>query len=190
MSEHEGMLWFHRHVKMYRNLPLKAFIEDFQAIRPTIDEAVLTRPDTFPHSIARSNGYRIYPFNSLERLLHMARKQNRKAGINYNEMQFINFRFSASERDDFDKWMSHGDKVTLKAVHEVCQDDVRISLSWDAKNDCFICAMTGKEDSLNAGKCLTVRGKTWERALFAAGYVHSVVYKGEVWEGEEDSGIV
>lgn len=120
----------------------------------------------------------------------MARKTSNRKAKNFNQFRFIPFRFSAQEKKDFNKWLEGGDGVTIPKCHEMLQDDIKISLSWSPDNDCFTAAGTGKEDSLNENRCLTVKSDTWERALFALVYVHTVVFKSGVWEDSDTEELV
>lgn len=120
----------------------------------------------------------------------MARNKPNKNGRGFAQMEFINMRFTAEEKVNFDAWLAKGEKTTIKAVHSACQNDAKLSISWDAKGECFIGALAGREDGINEGKCITIRSATWERAVFAIAYCAEVVFSGGVWESAEDSGVV
>lgn len=128
----------------------------------------------------------IFPMTELERFLDMAGKKPGKNRYNSSAMEFVNFRFSAKEKDDFNAWLAKGDKVTLVAVRTTVQDDNKIGVSWDATNGVYVATLMGKEGSVNEGKCLLIRSAEWERALFACAYVHEVVYSSGVWEVDKD----
>lgn len=120
----------------------------------------------------------------------MAGKTTGKKRWNAGDMEFINFRFSAKEKEDFGLWLNTGDKVTLAAVMSTVQDDNKLGITWDSTNGVFICTLMGKEDSVNSGKCLTIRSAEWERGLFACAYVHEVIFKSGVWEVDKDGDLV
>lgn len=120
----------------------------------------------------------------------MAGKNSGRSRKNFSDMEFINFRFSAKEKASFKDWLASGDEITVVAVKETCQDDNKLGISWDTANGVFIATLMGKEDSINAGKCILVRSETWERALFACAYIHQVIFKGGVWEVDKDGDLV
>lgn len=143
----------------------------------------------FRKGLMRSDLSQVYPYNPLERLFEMARSKPNKNARSFGTLEFINIRLAANEKIDFDAWLAKGDKTTLKAVHQACQNDAKLSISWDGKNDAFIAALTGREDGINEGKCITIRSATWERAVFAIAYVSEVMFSGGVWESTEDGGL-
>lgn len=128
----------------------------------------------------------IYPHGPMEVFLDMAGKKSGRKRFDTGDMEFINFRFSAKERDAFRKWLSEEQQKAVLAVKTTCQDDNKLGISWDNSNGVFIATLMGKEDSINAGKCLLIRSEDWDRALFACAYVHEVIFKSGVWEVDKD----
>lgn len=177
------------HVAPY-NLPFHAFRTDYLLQRGYLADGTVSNTFYFRKGLTRSDGYQIYPYNPLERIFEMARNKPNKGSSSYAKMEFINIRLTAAEKIDFDAWLAKGDKTTLKAVHDACQNDAKLSVSWNEKDDCFIAALAGREDGVNEGKCITIRSAQWERAIFAIAYVAQVIFSGGVWENAEDQNIV
>jgi len=61
---------------------------------------------------------------------------------------------------------------------------------WDDEKECYTAAMTGKEESLNYGKCLTIKSDDWAKALAACAFVHTIVFSAEIWDVDDSTDMV
>lgn len=118
----------------------------------------------------------------LERLFFMASKKRKALSKNFSNMEFVNYKFDAETKASFETWYETKSRPFVDAIFETLQAECKLSLSWDDEKECVIAAMTGKEDSLNPGKCLTLRSADWIKAIAACAYVHTIVFSGEIWE--------
>jgi len=130
------------------------------------------------------------PYWQLQKVLDMpAVKKGRKNKF-ANDMEFINYKLDAETRRAFDDWYNSKGNTVVQAIFETLQADNKLSLSYDPDNECYIAAMTGRPESLNPGKCMTLRSADWMKALAAVSYVHTVVFDGEIWEVSGESDLV
>lgn len=120
----------------------------------------------------------------------MAQKKPGKKRTPFGNVAFINYKFDKETKARFDTWYNSKGDTVLQAIFETLQGEHKISVSWDADNECFIGSMTGKEDSLNPNKCITIRSAEWMRAMAAVAFIHTVVFDGEIWDASEETDIV
>lgn len=132
----------------------------------------------------------VQPYTILRTFFEMAEKKPSRKAVNFRDMTFINFKMTADMKADFDAWYAAKGNGFINAVWETLQSSHKLGLSWDNENDCFIASMTGKEDSMNPSKCLTMRSKDWIKALAACAYVHTVIYSAEVWDDSNTTDLV
>lgn len=118
----------------------------------------------------------------------MATKNPGKKRTPFGNVEFINFKFDKETKAKFDEWYNSKGNTVLQAIFETLQADNKLSVSYDVDNECFIGAMTGKDDSLNKHKCITIRSAEWMRAMAAVAFIHTVLFDGEIWtvSGETD----
>ena len=131
-----------------------------------------------------------YPYAALRTLFDMANKKQSRKPAFVSNITFINYRMDKPTKDQFNAWFSTKGNTVVDAIFETLQADHKLSISWDPDNEVFIAAMTGKETSLNAGKCLTMRSGEWFKAMAALAYIHTVVYAGEIWDVEQETDMV
>ena len=120
----------------------------------------------------------------------MATPKKKRSASFSNQIEFINYKFNQETKAAFEAWYSAKGNTFLQAVYDTLGNSYKLSLSWDSSNDCFIAAMTGREDSLNPHSCITLRSTDWVKALAALAYVHTVVFDGEIWEVQGDTDMV
>lgn len=129
-----------------------------------------------------------YPYARIQEVFDMANKKPSRKNSFQRDIEFINFKFDAATKARFDDWYNTKGNTVLQAIFETLQAENKMSISWDDSSDCFIASMTGKPESLNKGKCITIRSAEWMRALSAVAFIHIVLFDGEIWEvsGETD----
>lgn len=128
-----------------------------------------------------------YRYFLIQELFDMAQKKRKPSQYNQRSVSFINYRFDASTRKKFDEyWKTAGDKVASD-IYDTLQDDVKLSLSHDLEGKTFIATLIGREDSLNAGKCLVIRSADWLKAIAAVSWVHTIIFSSEIWDEDENS---
>jgi len=120
----------------------------------------------------------------------MATKRPAKNRTPFGNIEFVNFKLDKEQRAQFDNWFSSKGNTVIQAIFEMLQAEHKLSVRYDQTNNCFIGSMTGKEDSLNKNRCLTLRSADWFRALAACAYVHTIIFNGEIWDVEEVSDMV
>lgn len=118
-----------------------------------------------------------------------AKKRGNAKNTSFN-VEFVNFKLNPAEKKDFETWHSEKGNAMLKALHETLEGDYKLSLSYDANNECFIAAMTGRDESLNPNRCITMRSTDWQKALFSLAYINAVIFKYGVWDFESDTDMV
>lgn len=175
MLQTASQFFFRRQFEIYRH-----------RIAQKLEQGVMPfRVDPFKHGLRFD-----YPQNSLEGLFDMAGKKRSPRNRSLGDMEFVNFRFSAKEKAGFEEWLSQGDGVTISSIHSTVQDDNKLGVSWDSTNGVFIITLMGREDSVNSGKCLTLRSNSWDRGLAAAAYVHEQIFKSGVWDVDKDGDVI
>lgn len=177
-------------VTSFYNLPLHVFTKAYTELHEELNWQVGLGKMPFRLGLARRDGYQIYPCGEIEVLFNMARKTDKRSNRRLSTFQFINFKFTAKEKEAFHKWLDKGDDTILPTIHSTLQDDVKMSVSWDMDGDCFIVALTGKPDGVNEDKCLTVRSADWHRGVAAIAYIHTVVFKSGLWEDDETNDLI
>lgn len=120
----------------------------------------------------------------------MAQGKKAKKSRFSSNIEFVNYRMDSETKVVFDAWYTDKKNPFVQAVFETLQNEYKLSLSWDDERECFTAAMTGKEESLNPGKCLTIKSADWAKALAACVYVHTIVFAGEIWEVDTSTDMV
>lgn len=136
------------------------------------------------------NSTSIWWYPALRTLFEMASKKKKPTQYNGRNVEFVNYKFDKPTKEAFDAWFAAKGNSAINAVFETLQSEHKLSLSYDTESEVFIAAMTGKEDSLNPGKCLTLRSTEWFKAMAACAYVHTVIFSGEVWEIEAGTDVL
>lgn len=82
-------------------------------------------------------------------------------------IDLINFNLSDDELTAFDQWLEKNIDQFHRTIVDVLVSEIKIGMSIDGINSCFICSFTPKnEHDINAGKCLCSRSDEWEEAFF------------------------
>jgi len=91
---------------------------------------------------------------------------------------FIQCSVKDSEREEYDLWLSEaGDKV-WRELDDALGTGLKLTLSFDAGNDCYIASFTGRPDLVGSVAwtcCLSGRGGTFEEALAVLIYKHAAL---------------
>lgn len=100
----------------------------------------------------------------MESLMPPLKKKQNKRPDGMPEM--INARLSDDELTGFDQWLAKEGKSFDQKYVDVLVSNIKIGMSIDGQNSCFICSFTPKdEDDLNHGKCLISRSEEWQEAF-------------------------
>lgn len=101
---------------------------------------------------------------------------------NDNMPEMIGTKLSDVQLAEYDEWLTKNSKQFSKLYAGALLDSIKIGVSWDAYNNCFICSFTQKdEDNVNHGKCLLSRSMEWEDAVLLNVYKSEVVYQRGEW---------
>lgn len=130
------------------------------------------------------------PWHAMEVFFDMANPRKSKNRTPFGNITFVSYKMDKETQKKFNAWFEASGNTLIDAVVETLQGDYRIGLSWDTDHDCFTASLTGRDESLNPSKCITMRSKDWHKALGAVVYVHTVVFDGEIWDASEESDLV
>lgn len=130
------------------------------------------------------------PILALWSIFDMATKKKSTSKTPWQQVEFINYKMDKETKNKFKKWLEITAPERMLLIHETLQSDYKFSLSWDVNNECFIASLTGKSESLNPNKCISLRAHEWDTALFAVAFVHSFVFASEIWDAEESTDIL
>lgn len=100
-------------------------------------------------------------------------------------VEFVNVALTTDDRKAFEEWHAKLGKNFPLLIVEAMQSNYKISLSCNPDTKSFTASMTGKEDSLNSGMCITSHAGTWEKALAVTLYKHFEIFSGEIWQSQE-----
>jgi hypothetical protein len=100
-----------------------------------------------------------------------------------NALEFVNCTLTSEQDNDFKSWYTSKDHKADQAIEQAFADDYRVSMSWDAHNQCFIASLTFKgEKGENKNKCLTARSDSWLESLAMVIYKHAILFDGNEWQ--------
>jgi len=145
----------------------------------------LVRNPLNPHSLNL-----IHPWSLMQEILDMATKKPGKKRTPFGNVEFVNYKLDAETKARFDTWFNSKGSTVVDAIFETLQGEHKLSVSWDDANECFIASMTGKEDSLNKNKCITIRSAEWFRAQACCAFIHTVIFEGEIWDVSAETDMV
>jgi len=93
--------------------------------------------------------------------------KNKKAQSRPEGMpEMVNRRLTDDELTAFDQWLGKNMKEFSQMYVDVLVNQIKIGMSIDAQNSCFICSFTPKgEKDENLGKCLISRSDEWQEAF-------------------------
>lgn len=100
---------------------------------------------------------------------------------------YVNFSLNDSDKRKAEEYRGNPDWLDTAASH-VCEEDYKLSVSYDNYNDCIVASLYCKRaGSPNAGYCLTARASHWYEAIFRVLYVHYVALD-EDWNAQKEEG--
>lgn len=154
-------------------------------------KSITTNPLKLTHHKINDNEFiGCVPILALWRIFDMATKKKPASKSTWQQIEFINYKMDKDTKAKFKRWLETPVEARMALVHETLQSDHKFSISWDVNNECFIASLTGKAESLNPNKCISLRAHEWDIALFAVTFVHVVVFSGEIWDVEEAADIL
>lgn len=95
----------------------------------------------------------------------------------FSDFQFVSYTLSKSEKVAFSKWWEEKASDAFVFVSEVVNSGYKVSLSWDAENDCYIATFTCMEKK-SPNYCLVMSSRSddlWE-AIGINLYKHYVLF--------------
>lgn len=100
-----------------------------------------------------------------------AKNQNgRKAAAEAEWGGFIDVRLSAADKEHFQQWLPTFD---MNMVDDLLADDLKLSLTFDAETDTYLCSLTTEKHAGPGLRCvLPARAGIWERAIALAVFKH------------------
>lgn len=99
------------------------------------------------------------------------------------QVSFVGVRVSRDVKAKFDKWVTREAFDWLDELEHQLQAGIKVGVTWDRKNDCFIVSATNWiEGDENYGWCFSTRNSSVQKALQLALYKLLVVLEGCVWE--------
>ena len=115
-------------------------------------------------------------------------KPKRNRSFDRGDMpEMIGFKLDIEELIQFDAWVKQKDFNYRAMLEETLLSGVKVGVSWDAYNDCFIASFTPKDDEHpNKGLCLLSRSSDWEEAIALNLFKASVVFSGKSWATRKD----
>lgn len=172
------------------------------ALNPRLElHAIYPAPEIFKHTVKHNELHNLdlsrgrrpplkelealtYVYLQLELLLggeFMAR--NNKSGNLDGMPEMVSSKLTDEELLAFDQWLPKNEKNIWRTLTEILLDDIKLGVSWDAYNDCFVSSFTGKGDrQTNTGRCLMSRSSDWQEAIAINIFKHLEIYKRGKWE--------
>lgn len=94
---------------------------------------------------------------------------------------FINIRLDETQHEEFFAWEADNSQHVWGYFGEILGAGCKASFSFDAENECFICAITGALMGSTPGSrfCSTSRAATMEQVLALTVWKHVVLAKGD-----------
>lgn len=93
---------------------------------------------------------------------------------------FINIRLEDEDKAKFDLWWSEHRTDAWSAFDDMLGEGMKVSLAYDAENECYICSLTGNgwKDSVKRW-CMTTRAGTMDEVIALAMWKHYVLSDGD-----------
>lgn len=108
-------------------------------------------------------------------------------GRGWAEIEFVNARLDAEDREDFLSWYKHKDTNLTDMIAQAMVQQYKFSFTWDDSNQCYIVTITGKADNpVNASRSMSSRSDDWYEALAMTLYKHYVLSQARRWEGDTE----
>lgn len=108
--------------------------------------------------------------------------------IQNNDMpEMIQFKLRPEELVEYEAWTQRKGFSFDTLFAETLLDGVKVGVSFDAYNDCFICSFTPRRDThINAGSCLLSRSSTWQEAIALNCYKSQVIFNNKKWVSRKE----
>lgn len=101
---------------------------------------------------------------------------------------FINVEFNAEDRDHFRRWSADREPDMVSSMVEKSEMGWKSSFAFDAWNDAYTFAITGKKTGTKYdGYCLVVRHRDVDRLMELADYLCHFIVVDETYPTEEEA---
>lgn len=92
---------------------------------------------------------------------------------------FINIKVTDDEKTAFEAWFVLHRQECLAALDDLMGEGMKIALSFDHENECYICSFTGRGwESSTHRWCMTTRAGTFDEVIGLALYKHWEIAQG------------
>lgn len=94
---------------------------------------------------------------------------------------FINIRLDEAQHEEFFAWESENAGFVMEYLTELLAAGCKASFSYDAENECFICAITGALMGSTPGSrfCSTSRAASFGQVVSLTVWKHVILAKGD-----------
>lgn len=101
----------------------------------------------------------------------------------FTKISFVNLRLSAEEKKAFTIWEKKNVDDLFTLLETVVLQDIRVSMSYDSKNETFIVSFTCRDEGgPNNGLCVSSRHGDAVTAVLVALFKHLVVIGDARWD--------
>jgi len=103
---------------------------------------------------------------------------------------FINIRLSEKQTDEFRVWHEGNGQYVPGYIDEILGAGCKVSLSYDAQNECFVCALTGAlvDATPSSRFCSTSRAESLQAVLALTVWKHVYLVKGDYGNYQPSTG--
>jgi len=89
---------------------------------------------------------------------------------------FINIRVDDADKAAFELWYVDHRAEVIAALDDLMGEGMKVSLSYDHENECYICSFTGRGWLAGTSRwCMTTRAGTFDESIALALYKHFVM---------------
>lgn len=104
----------------------------------------------------------------------------RNASQNSWQTEFVDLKLLRDEKKGFTEWASKVSDQSSELFGVMVSDGWKTSVTWDAKNACFIVSSTMRdEDDINYQVTVTSRSQEWFEGIMLNVYKLTVLHKGK-----------
>jgi len=105
-----------------------------------------------------------------------------------SDVQWIDIQLDEAQKKKMRTWFDT-ECEKFDVMHALTGLNYKITISWDARNQCFACFLIPLgEKHPNAGCILTSRSNDWVKAVYSAYYRSEILKKGHWWVGPREKG--